>query len=326
MTPEQILAVEPLVLTQAQREFYFREGYLLVPGVIGPDWLDRLREATSKLVERSRGVEKSDDVFDLEPGHTSAAPRLRRVSRPVEHDPVYWAYVTESVLPAIVADLVGPDVKFHHSKLNFKWLAGGEEVKWHYDIAFWPHTNYSPLTVGTYLYDCGMDQGPLAVLPRSHLIDPMLTQYDDNGKWTGCLGERDLEKLDLSKAAYLTGPAGSLTLHNCRTLHSSPKNLSDLGRPLLLNTFSSADAFPYTPNPLRSRFDQAIVRGRPATHAHHDPRPCLLPPDWSGGYSSIFALQQREEQGGQQGQHQEGPALLRRQAESGSTNAERGMM
>src|SRR5688572_5491032 len=107
MTPEQILAIEPVVLSQAQREFYFSEGYLLLPGVIGPDWLDRLREATARLVERSRSVQKSDEIFDLEPGHTSAAPRLRRVSRPVEHDPVYWAYVTDSVLPAIVADLVG---------------------------------------------------------------------------------------------------------------------------------------------------------------------------------------------------------------------------
>ena len=104
-------------------------------------------------------------------------------------------------------------------------------MKWHYDISFWPHTNYSPLTVGTYLYDCSMDQGPLAVLPRSHEIEPMLSQYGDDGKWTGCLGPQDLERLDLSRAQYLTGPAGSLTLHNCRTLHSSPRNLSDLGRP-----------------------------------------------------------------------------------------------
>ena len=296
MTPEQILAIEPVVLTQAQREFYFREGYLLLPGVIDPEWLQRLRDATSRLIERSRAVTTSDEIFDLEPGHTADAPRLRRVSRPVQHDPVYWEYVTRSILPDIVSDLVGPDVKFHHSKLNFKWLKGGEEVKWHYDISFWPHTNYSPLTVGTYLYDCGMDQGPLAVLPQSHEIEPMLSQYDDDGKWTGCLGPRDLERLDLSRAQYLTGPAGSLTLHNCRTLHSSPKNLSDLGRPLLLNTFSSADALPYTVNPLRSPFDQAIVRGKTARFAHHDPRPCLLPPDWSGGYSSIFALQQREQQ------------------------------
>ncbi len=294
MTPEAILAIEPKILAQDQREAYFREGYLLLPGVIGADWLDRLRRATDGLVERSRGVTRADDVFDLEPGHRVDAPRLRRVSKPVEQHPDFWSYVTESIVADIVADLVGPDVKFHHSKLNFKWLAGGEEVKWHYDIAFWPHTNYSPLTVGTYLHDCGIDQGPLAVLPRSHAFDPLLSQYDDDGRWTGCIGERDLARLDLSQTRYLTGPAGSLTIHNCRLLHSSPKNLSDLGRPLLLNTFSSADAFPYTVNPIRSRHDQAIVRGRPARLSHHDPRPCLMPPDWSGGYSSIFALQQRE--------------------------------
>jgi hypothetical protein len=37
------------------------------------------------------------------------------------------------------------------------------------------------------------------------------------------------------------------------------------------------------------------IRGRRARWSHVDPEPCLVPPDWSGGYSSIFALQQRED-------------------------------
>ena len=41
--------------------------------------------------------------------------------------------------------------------------------------------------------------------------------------------------------------------------------------------------------------DQMIIRGKRAEWAHHDPQPCLMPPDWSGGYTSIFALQQKEE-------------------------------
>lgn len=295
MTPEQILEVKPRVLSQSQREFYFNEGYLLLERVIDDRWLTRLRAATDELVERSRSVSASDQVFDLEPGHTAAAPRLRRVSNPAEQHPAFWDYCTDSVMPDIVADLVGPDVKFHHSKLNFKWANGGEEVKWHYDIGFWPHTNYSPLTVGTYLYDCGMAQGPLGVLPRSHLIDPMLSQYDAGDRWTGCLSAEDCAKLDLSRAAFLPGPAGSLTIHNCRTLHYSARNESDLGRPLLLNTLTSADAFPYTINPIKPKHDQFILRGQRARFAHHDPRPCLIPPDWSKGYTSIFALQQQEE-------------------------------
>ena len=39
MTPEQILAVPPRVLTQSQREGYFRDGYILLERVIPEDWL-----------------------------------------------------------------------------------------------------------------------------------------------------------------------------------------------------------------------------------------------------------------------------------------------
>ena len=295
MTPEQILKIPARVLSQQQREDYFTNGYILLERFIGDEWLRKLRDATNELVEQSKKVTKSDTIFDLEPDHTPAQPRLRRVSNPTEHHPVFWEYVSKSPMLDAVADLVGPDVKFHHSKLNFKWQKGGEEVKWHYDISFWPHTNYSPLTIGTYLYDCGMDQGPLGVIPKSHQLEPMLSQYDDHGKWVGCLSDNDVRNIHIEKAVYLTGPAGSLTLHNCRTVHGSPANQSDQGRPLLLYTLTSADAFPYTVNPLKPKHDQAILSGKRAQFAHHDPVPCLIPPDWSGGYSSIFSLQQKED-------------------------------
>jgi ectoine hydroxylase len=167
-------------------------------------------------------------------------------------------------------------------------------VKWHQDIQFFPHTDYSVMTIGVYLYDCGEAQGPLGVLPASH-EGPLYDQYNDRGEWVGCLSDQDAAKLDFSRAAYLTGPAGSITIHNCRTVHGSKPNLSDTGRPLLLTVLSSADAFPYTHNPLTTRFYGQCIRGQQARVANHDPRPCPVPPDWSGGYSSIFALQQGEE-------------------------------
>jgi hypothetical protein len=105
----------------------------------------------------------------------------------------------------------------------------------------------------------------------------------------------DAAAIDMSKVVYLEGPAGSVTIHNCRTLHYSKANWSDTPRPLLLNVYSAANAMPYTYNPLQSRYYGALVRGKPARWAYHDPRPCMLPPDWSGGYTSIFALQQGED-------------------------------
>jgi len=293
MLPEQVLAHKPTVLSQQQREFYFENGYLLIERVIAQQWIDRLLDATAEMVERSRPLRKSDVMFDLEPDHSADEPRLRRLSSPADHHPAYREFVSGFPLADIAADLVGPDVKFHHSKLNFKWAKGGEEVKWHQDITFWPHTNYSPLTMGTYLYDVDDDQGPLGVIPGSHRGD-LYNQYDEEDKWVGCLQVTDLQQIDLRKAVYLGGPAGSVTIHNCRTIHGSKRNLSVTGRPLLLNVYSSADAFPYTPNPLFSRYAGKIVRGKSARWARHDPRGCLIPPDWSGGYSSIYALQQEE--------------------------------
>ena len=289
----EILEQPLLSLSAQQRKFYFENGCLVVDRAVPEDWLARLRQATDEMIERSREITVSDAYWDIEKDHSADNPRLRRLTCPNDNHPTYWEYASSPLIANIVADLVGPDVKFHHSKLNFKWAHGGEEVKWHQDIQFWPHTNYSPLTVGLYLYDCDTDQGPLVVLPGSHK-GPLFDQYNDAGQWTGCLSASDASTLDTSKAVELTGAAGSLTIHNCRMLHSSMPNRSPIGRPLLLNAYSSADAMPYTPVPTPSEYYQYIVRGKAARWAHHDGRPCQIPPDWSGGYTSIFALQQEE--------------------------------
>ena len=121
MEPQDVLAHPPVVLSQDQREFYFENGYLLLERIVTDDWLERLRSVTREFVDTSRALEKSDAVFDLEPDHTADNPRLRRLTSPVEQHEAYWEFASESVVADVAADLVGPDVKFHHSKLNFKW-------------------------------------------------------------------------------------------------------------------------------------------------------------------------------------------------------------
>ena len=178
MDAERVRSQPLRVLSNEQREFYFENGYLILESIVPDEWVERMRAVTDEWVDKSRVVTGSDAVFDLEPGHCAEAPRLRRLSSPVVVDERYWAFTSESILGDIVADLVGPDVKFHHSKLNFKWAQGGEEVRWHQDIQFWPHTNYSPLTVGTYLHDVESEQGPLGVIPGSHRGE-LFDEYND---------------------------------------------------------------------------------------------------------------------------------------------------
>ena len=293
MTPEDILARPAKALTQAQREHYFENGYVGAPGVVGADWLARLNERTEHYVEVSRHAD-GDRRFDLEPNHCPEAPRIRRLTSPVDTDEVYWEFAASGPFVDVAEDLLGPDIKFHHSKLNFKWSGGGEEVKWHQDIQFWPHTNYDVLTIGVYLEDVDEQMAPMGVIPKSHQ-GPLYDLYDGERNWTGNIQDGDLPRIDADSAGYIQGPAGTVTVHNCRSIHGSHPNWSERPRPLLLCAYAAADAIAITNLVARARHGNEMVRGEPARWARFDPRPCLMPPDWSKtGHKSIFQHQQRE--------------------------------
>ncbi|MGH8986318.1 MAG: phytanoyl-CoA dioxygenase family protein [Acidimicrobiia bacterium] len=278
------------MLTDAQRTQYEREGWLAVPGLVGAEWLDRLRCVTAEFVDASRELTESTVLYDLDEGHSAEEPRLRRLTSPTDLHDEYWEFASRSVPADVAVDLLGPDVKFHHSKLNFKAPRGGEEVKWHQDIQFWPHTNYDLITIGVFLEDVQAGMGEVGFVPGSH-DGPLFDLYDGD-EWVGALGDDDVERAGVERARYPVGPAGTITVHNCRTVHGSAPNASDRPRPLLLQTYAAADAFAYTDLVRRSPHGEELIRGQAARWARHDPRPCLMPP--TGPYRPIFAVQQRE--------------------------------
>ena len=294
MNPQDILSHAALRLTPAQRDAYFADGFVAAEGVVPRDWIERLRAVTDELLAQSRDLSASNDRFDLGPGHTAETPRPRRIRAAVDQHPVYWAFATSEVMTEIAADLVGPDVKFHSAKLNFKWPRGGDDVKWHQDIPAWPHTDYSPVTIGVYLEDVGPEQGPLACIPGSH-DGPLFDHIGSDGTWKGYIDDADLRGVPLDTAVEATGHAGSVVALNCRVIHGSRMNSSDRPRSLLLFVYSSADSFPITAAPTPTSHTGEIVRGVRARFANVDPRPPRIPPDWAKeGYVSIYAAQKQE--------------------------------
>src|SRR3954471_24749689 len=171
------------VLNEDQVEQYRREGWLSVAALVDDDWLGRLGAATGGAGDASRALTESTPLYDLEPDHTAEQPRLRRFSAPADMYPAYWEFASQSVITDLVCDLLGPNVKFHHSKLNFKAPHGGEEVKWHQDIQFWPHTNYDLLTIGVFLDDVEPGMGEVGFVSGSH-DGPLYDLYDGN-VWVG---------------------------------------------------------------------------------------------------------------------------------------------
>ncbi|NIO39256.1 MAG: phytanoyl-CoA dioxygenase family protein, partial [Burkholderiales bacterium] len=263
MLMEDVLKHPSRVLSKAQRKQFFDDGCLVVEGLVADQWLERLHAAMDANVEASRTAIENDTHFVLETGHSAQTPRLRRLTSPVSHHRDFWAFASESVSADVAADVCGPDVKFHHSKLNFKWPKGGQQFDWHQDIQSWPHTDYSPVTVGVYLEDVGLQQGPLKAIRGSHLA-PLYSMYDEHGNWVLRIPEDKLPTDWRERETALVGSAGSLILLSCRVIHGSAGNESERMRPLLLNVYSSADSMPYSANPIPSEFAGVIVRGRPA--------------------------------------------------------------
>jgi ectoine hydroxylase-related dioxygenase (phytanoyl-CoA dioxygenase family) len=294
MTPEAILSHPARVLTQAQRERYFATGYLAAENLIPADWLRRLHELSADFLEQSRGHTQSNEAFDLGPRHSASQPHVRRLRALVDRHPDFWRFASESPLADIAANLVGPDVKFHSSKLNYKWPGSGEIVQWHQDIPAWPHTNYSLVTLGVYLGDVPAARGPLTCIRGSH-TGPIFVHRDDADAWTGSIRDSDMAHVDPTLADDLTGNDGTVVAIHCRTIHASRANATDRVRPVALFVYSSADAFAWMPAPTPTRHTGEIVRGAPARVAHLDSTPCPVPPDWSRtGYGSIFTSQQAE--------------------------------
>ena len=293
MTPEDIINHPPIILSQEQRKHYFSEGYTSAPAITPPELLKKTQQISLDFLEKSRELKTSNEFFDLGPNHSSQTPHVRRLRRPVDAHPFFWELATSEFLTGIAADLVGPDVKFHSAKLNYKWPGGGEIVKWHQDIPAWPHTNYSPVTIGIYLDDVTTKTGPLACVPGSH-NGKIFSHYDLNENWTGSIRPDEENEAGVADAVNLTGPAGTVIAINCRTVHGSSSNLTDQTRPLLLFVYSSADAFPWTAAPTPTSKTGEIVRGISAKFPHIDPRPCPVPPDWARlGYGSIFTAQSK---------------------------------
>ena len=283
------------VLSAEQIASYATDGYLLIESAIDEVRLERLIAAGDEFVEASRQLTESDSRLDLEPDHTADNPRLRRLTSPVDHHGAFAEFSLTGPAADIALDLLGSPARYHHSKLNYKWSHGGGAVEWHQDIQYWPHTDFTPLTIGVYLTDVDDEMGPMGIVPGSHTGE-LFDLYGKGNNWTGCIRSEDLSRVDLDAVHWLKGPAGSITVHNCGSVHGSMPNNSGRVRPLLLQTYSAAGSYPLlgvgTNGVTGSASGQLIGDGEPPRSLTVNGRTMPAAPDWSrGGYTTIFDVQ-----------------------------------
>ena len=252
-------------LTEQQVQDFWRDGVLTVENAVTPEQLAALRADFAAWVEESKGHAESYGTavdgrprFDLEGSHSAAAPKLRRVNAPVDVSEAYRQVMRDSRMVDMVADLIGPNVRYHHSKINSKLPGAKTEVKWHQDFPFTPHSNADLVTALLMVDEVTEENGPLEVVPGTHK-GPIHSLWHD-GRFTGAVAD-DIADDFQDRAVKCFGPAGSVCLMHTRLAHGSAPNLSDRPRTLSITVYAAADSAACSPNPVPSTLDGEIVRG-----------------------------------------------------------------
>jgi len=253
------------ILTQKQIKKFWRDGVLTVENAVTPEQLAALRRDFDSWLEESRGHDApyGETVdgrtrFDLQPCHSAEKPALRRVQAPTEVSEAYFEAMADSQMTDMVADLIGPDIKLHHTKINSKQPGSGTEVKWHQDFPFTPHSNSDLITALLMVDEVTLENGPLEVQLGSHR-GPIHPIWQD-GVFTGAVAP-ELEAEMKRTAVSCCGPGGPVCLMHTRVAHGSAPNRSDRPRTLLICVYSAGDPVPLTPNPVPTRYQGLFVRG-----------------------------------------------------------------
>jgi len=277
------------MLTESQIESYRCDGYLVIPRLIEGEQLAELRALTDRIVGEARGVAANDDLYDLEPSHSAALPRVRRLKPAIfKRYRFFHDLVRDPKITSIVSALLGPAIRLYGGKLNMKSAGYGSPVEWHQDWAFYPHTNDDVLATGIYLDDCDLGNGPLMVLPGTHL-GPTYDHHAD-GRFCGAMDPAACD-LDFSKAIPLMGPAGSMTIHHARLVHGSALNTSNRQRRLLLHEYTAADAWPLMGVSNFDEFNSRLVLGDPSNQPRLRPAPVRMPLPPADHQGSIYENQ-----------------------------------
>ena len=287
-----------MALSKDEINFYNDQGYLLVEDVISENQHKEMLALVDGFFEKSKMIRENDNIFDLEDGHSSDNPRLKRIKQPHQHSQFFWDIIKESKIEEILRDLLGDNVSLKTSKLNTKAPGGGAAVEWHQDWAFYPHTNDNVLALGLMLNDVDIDNGPLMVIPESHK-GPVLSHFN-NGVFCGAIDPDDSD-FDMCKAVTLTGKARSMTIHHARTLHGSSPNNSNRDRLVLFYECNSADAWPLvgagaymkSTNPVQlcNQLEKQMVCGKVSYQPRMENVPVTIPLPPAPDYGSIFTSQ-----------------------------------
>jgi hypothetical protein len=210
-----------MTLSSSAVEDYWRDGYLLIPGLFAPAEVEAMLHAIETGGRAARAGGRED-----------AGGRTAKLAFWSELGDDIWAAASTS--PRIVNNvriLMGEEIAFFHGKVMLKEAGSGGAWEWHQDYGYWYDQGFvfpRMLSVFCALDAATRENGCLQALRGSHRMGRL--NHVNIGAQTGADPERMRELEKRFERIYVEMTPGSVLFFHCNTLHTSAPNESDKHR------------------------------------------------------------------------------------------------
>jgi phytanoyl-CoA hydroxylase len=207
-------------MTDSQKEFYDKNGYLVSPGMISKERIDQMNRIIDGL-----NLKPSETVFD-----ESGTGKIKQIQYLDRYDPIF-AELIEEMRPYVEKLIGESDLKVVNMQLFEKHPDISKPTRAHQDNAYTKINPATSLTVWIALDDIDEENGCLYYAPGSHVLPTRRHQrYHPHTTFrfrsgvpglSLCLHEHPSE-LDIP----IIVKAGDVNVHNCNLIHRAGANLS----------------------------------------------------------------------------------------------------
>ncbi|MAE62678.1 MAG: phytanoyl-CoA dioxygenase [Phycisphaeraceae bacterium] len=220
------------MLNDEQIEQYHRDGYILASGLFGGAQLDELEREFDAIIDRR--MKNRARIRTVWQGDWNQDPSLHLIST---HDlQAYSAAWTRALVePAFVdtiAQVIGPNVQLHHTKMFQKPPEKGAGFPMHQDHPYFPHDHDTMIAAVIHLSEATEEMGCLCFYPGSHRQGPIETyKQPDGGPQNHYLDPADWP---VEKATRCPARRGDVVIFSYLTIHGSAPNRSNRTRKTVL--------------------------------------------------------------------------------------------
>jgi ectoine hydroxylase-related dioxygenase (phytanoyl-CoA dioxygenase family) len=218
-------------------EFYRATGYVLARSVFGPEEVATMGREIDALLERAEAAGRNVEATWRGEWRESAgvgaatatahATRVDSIHNLQNHSALFTRLLVDPRLVDRAAELIGPNVQLHHTKLHNKPPAVGSPFPMHQDYPYFPHEGDSMIAAVLHVDDATAENGCLCVVPGSQKLGPIEHRHD--GSFYLPLDEWPLER-----AVAVEAKAGDVLFFGYCMVHGSYINRSQHSRRILL--------------------------------------------------------------------------------------------